>query len=90
MSLLVRGEVYSYTLVERDQALPDYVALAPYYQVLVKLVDGPMITSRLTDLGDEQVYIGMIVEMTTRLLGRDEDGRGLLKYGPAFRPIIGE
>lgn len=84
----ITGEIYSYTRVDREHALPDYVNIAPYYQVWVKIDGGPLVTSRLTDVGDEAIQIGSKVEMVTKLLGKDDDGRELLVYGMAFRAPI--
>ena len=43
----------------------------------------------MTDLGDEDVKIGMPVEMVTRRLRSDGDERGILVYGYKFRPVVG-
>jgi uncharacterized OB-fold protein len=63
---------------------------APYTVALVKLVEGPLITAQLTDLGDRQVEIGMPVEMVTRKIRSDGDERGMLVYGYKFRPVLGD
>jgi uncharacterized OB-fold protein len=55
---------------------------------LVKLEEGPVVTAQLTDLGDQDVQIGMPVEMVTRKLRSDGDERGLLVYGYKFRPVM--
>ena len=80
-----RGEVYSYTTI--FDAPAGYEATAPYTVALVKLVEGPIITAQLTDLGEEPVEIGMPVEMVTRRLRSDGDERGMLVYGYKFRPV---
>ena len=59
-----RGEVYSYT--HMSDAPAGFEESAPYTVALVKLVEGPLVTAQLTDLGDRQVEIGMPVEMVTR------------------------
>ena len=61
---------------------------APYTVALIKLDEGPIVTAQLTDLGDEDVRIGMPVEMVTRRLRSDGDERGMLVYGYKFRPAI--
>ncbi len=81
-----RGEVYSYTTVY--QAPGGYDETAPYTVALVKLEEGPLVTAQLTDLGDQEVRIGMPVEMVTRRLRSDGDERGLLVYGYKFRPAL--
>ena len=80
------GEVYSHTTV--FDAPKGFEYIAPYTIALVKLINGPMVTAQLTDLGDEEVYIGMPVEMVIRKLRDDDEGRGLLHYGYKFRPLL--
>ena len=81
-----RGEVYSYT--HMSDAPTGFEESAPYTVALVKLVEGPLITAQLTDLGDRQVEIGMPVEMVTRKIRSDGDERGMLVYGYKFRPVL--
>ena len=81
-----RGEVFSYTTIYDAPA--GYETSAPYTVALVKLDEGPVITAQLTDLGDDEVKIGMPVEMVTRRLRQDGDERGLLVYGYKFRPVL--
>ena len=83
-----RGEVFSYTTV--FDAPAGYEAQAPYTVALVKLEEGPVVTAQLTDLGDEDVAIGMPVEMVTRKLRSDGDERGMLVYGYKFRPRLSQ
>jgi uncharacterized OB-fold protein len=83
-----QGEIYSYTTVY--DAPKGFESMAPYTIALVKLINGPMVTAQLTDLGDEEVHIGMPVEMVTRRL-RDDGERALLVYGFKARPrLVGE
>jgi uncharacterized OB-fold protein len=80
-----RGEVYSYTKMFN---VPDgFLAQRPYTVALVKLEEGPMVTAQLTDISDEDVEIGMPVEMVTRKL-REEGDSGEIVYGYKFRPIL--
>ena len=83
-----RGEVYSYTTIYDAPA--GYEASVPYTVALVKLAEGPVITAQLTDLGADEVKIGMPVEMVTRRLRQDGDERGLLVYGYKFRPVLSQ
>lgn len=80
------GEVYAYTMVR--QAPAGFTEQAPYAVALVKLDDGPMVTAQLTDLGGQEPYVGMRVEMVTRKLRQDTDERGLIIYGYKFRPVL--
>lgn len=80
-----KGEVYSYTTIYEAPA--GFDETAPYTVALVKLVEGPVVTAQLTDLGDKPIEIGMPVEMVTRRLRSDGDERGILIYGYKFRPV---
>ncbi len=79
-----KGEVYSHTTV--FDAPAGFEESTPYTVALVKLEEGPLITTQLTDLQDKQVEIGMQVEMVTRRLRSASDERGMLIYGYKFRP----
>jgi hypothetical protein len=52
---------------------------------LIRLAEGPLITAQLTDVNEDEVKIGMPVEMVTRVL-REDGERGMLVYGYKFRP----
>ncbi|MBP8972331.1 MAG: Zn-ribbon domain-containing OB-fold protein [Anaerolineae bacterium] len=79
-----KGAVYSFTTVTAP-AEP-YEAYAPYVLALVQLDEGPMVTAQLTDL-DGEPAIGMRVEMVIRKLRTDGE-RGIIIYGPKFRPLL--
>ena len=100
-----RGEVWSFTIVTRDDAPEKFKDYTPYYPAIIQLEEGPLVTAQLTDLdwhwetvvidGEERqvkkihAQIGMPVEMVTRLLKEvGPKGRGLLIYGPKFRPLL--
>jgi uncharacterized OB-fold protein len=80
-----RGQVYSFTkVVDAPAGFEDN---APYTVALVQLEEGPMVTAQLTDVPDDQIKLGMPVEMVTRKLRTDGD-RGMLVYGYKFRPSV--
>lgn len=81
-----KGEVYSFTRM--GNAPSGYEEQAPYTVALIKLAEGPVVTAQLTDLGEDEVTIGMPVEMVTRKLRTDGDERGMLVYGYKFRPVV--
>jgi uncharacterized OB-fold protein len=81
-----KGEVYSFTLMGNAPA--GFEEQSPYTVALIKLEEGPVVTAQLTDLGDQEVQIGMPVEMVTRKLRSDGDERGMLVYGYKFRPAM--
>ena len=80
-----KGEVYSFTTVH--DAPQGYEGNAPYTVAIVKLEEGPRVTAQLTDVDNNQVGIGMPVEMVTRKL-REDGERGMLVYGYKFRPVL--
>jgi uncharacterized protein len=79
-----KGTVYSFTTVTTPGQ--EFEAYAPYQLALVKLDEGPMITAQLTDV-DGPVEIGMRVEMVIRKVRTDGE-RGMIIYGPKFRPLL--
>ena len=81
-----KGEIYSFTDIYNPPE--GFEETIPYTVALIKLDEGPLVTAQLTDLGDQQVEIGMPVEMITRKLRSDGDERGLLVYGYKFRPLV--
>ena len=81
-----KGEIYSYTTLHDAPA--GFEEQVPYTVALVKLVEGPMVTAQLTDLGEQAVEIGMPVEMVTRKIRQDGSKEGILVYGYKFRPVM--
>ncbi|MFO7695830.1 MAG: Zn-ribbon domain-containing OB-fold protein [Anaerolineae bacterium] len=80
-----KGTVYSYS---RVMAAPEgYEAFAPYFVALVALDEGPLVTAQLTDIDPDDVYIGLPVEMVTRVM-RQDGGKGLIDYNFKFRPVL--
>ena len=77
-----RGEVYSFTIMH--DAPTGYDEQAPYTVALVELDEGPLVTAQLTDVDQDDLEIGMRVEMVTRKL-REEGEDGMLVYGYKFR-----
>jgi uncharacterized OB-fold protein len=80
-----RGQVYSYTKVL--DAPSGFEDSAPYTVALVRLDEGPMVTAQLTDVAEDQIEVGLPVEMVTRKLRTDGE-RGMLVYGYKFRPSV--
>jgi uncharacterized OB-fold protein len=76
------GKVYSYSTVY--QAPAGYEEFVPYTVALVELDEGPLVTAQLTDVEQDEIEIGMPVEMVTRKL-REEGEDGLIVYGYKFR-----
>ena len=80
-----RGSVYSYATVYN--APEGFERYAPYVVALVKLEEGPLITAQLTDVDQDEIEIGMPVEMVTRKIREDGDD-GLVIYNYKFRPLL--
>ncbi len=79
------GEVYSFTTM---YSVPqNYEDQKPYTIALVKLAEGPIVTAQLTDVNNDDVHIGMPVEMVTRKI-REEGEEGQIIYGYKFRPVL--
>ena len=81
------GEVYSYSTIY--QGPNGYSEYLPYVVALVRLEEGPLVASQLTDTDPEQRRIGLPVEMVTRKLAEDGPG-GIVVYGYKFRPRLSE
>ena len=80
-----KGEVFSYSTIHQPPA--GFEKYGPYTVALVKLAEGPMVTAQLTDVDEEDVKIGMPVEMVTRAL-REDGERGMIVYAYKFRPVF--
>ena len=78
------GEIFSYTTIYDAPA--GFEHMAPYTVALVKLDEGPIVTAQLTDIDEDELQIGLPVEMVTRKLRTDGD-EGMIVYGYKFRPM---
>lgn len=80
-----RGELYSFSVLRQP---PDgYESLGIYAVGLVRLEEGPLVSAQLTDCAEEDLAVGMPVEMVTRRLA-DTGEDGVLVYGYKFRPRL--
>ncbi len=80
-----KGEIYSFSVLR--QAPENYDEDTPYPVALVRLDEGPLISAQLTDCGEDDLSIGMPVEMVTRCL-KDTGKDSVLVYGYKFRPVL--
>jgi scaffold protein (connect acetoacetyl-CoA thiolase and HMG-CoA synthase) len=78
-----RGEVFSHAEVAQAPFGFD----GPYVVALVRLDEGILVTTQLTDVEAPDVTIGMRVEMVTRRL-QEKGPDGLLVYAYKFRPAL--
>jgi hypothetical protein len=78
-----RGKVVTFTLVyEAPRGFADQV---PYLAALVRLDEGPLIATMLTDVDAEGVRVDMPVAMVTRRISADGE-TGPITYGYKFAP----
>jgi uncharacterized protein len=79
-----RGEIVAFSLViEAPGGFADQV---PYVAALVRLAEGPMVATMLTDVEPDDVRNGMPVEMVTRRISADGEA-GPIMYGYKFAPV---
>jgi uncharacterized OB-fold protein len=77
------GEIYSYTVIHVPSR--GFEFLKPYVMALVKLTEGPVLTSQIVDCDPEEVDIGQKVTLTFRRISVDGSS-GIIRYGYKFRP----
>ena len=82
------GTLYSFTLQKyRPPALFRMDDWAPYTIGLVELPEGIRVMGMLTGCRNDEVHIGMQLELTVDALYRDEEGREVLTY--KYMPCAG-
>lgn len=81
-----KGTVYTFTVIRSPPE--GFEVFAPYIVGIIKLDEGPLLTSQIADCDPEDVYIGMPVEVCFRKL-REEGKNGVICYGFKFKPIEG-
>ncbi len=78
------GKIYSYTVIHDPPA--GFKDLAPYVLALVRLDEGPLVLSQIVDVGQDEMKIGMSVQVVFRRIG-DVGRTGVLRYAYKFRPL---
>jgi uncharacterized OB-fold protein len=76
------GNVETFTIARL--ALPGSLVSAPYIIVQVKLPEGVVVPSVMTDVDPESVHIGMPVELVVEKSSTDKDGNDVMTF--KFRP----
>jgi uncharacterized OB-fold protein len=76
------GEVVTYTVIH--SAAKNYAMHTPYVLAIIKLDEGPRLTSQVI-CSPGEVSIGMRVRSVFRKLG-EESERGMIYYGTKFIP----
>lgn len=77
------GEVVTYTIIHSPPE--GFDTQAPYIMAIVKLDEGPNLTTQIVDCGLDEIHIGMRVEKVFRKIQEDGDA-GLIHYGFKFKP----
>ena len=78
-----KGEVVTYSIIRVGAT--GFEAMTPYVLAIIKLQEGPQLTSQIVDCEPESVKIGDKVEMVFRRIS--EDGKtGAIYYGYKFKP----
>ena len=76
------GEIVTYTIIHT--AAEGFEHQTPYALAIVKLDEGPRLTSQIIGK-PEEMKIGMRVKSVFRKLGQDSD-KGMIYYGTKFIP----
>lgn len=82
VALSSRGSLYTYTVVR--QSVPGFSV--PYLLGYVDLPEGVRVLGPLADLGEDEVHIGMTLDLATRPVGTSEEGHELIGY--VFQPAV--
>ncbi len=80
-----KGTIYSFSTIY--QALDTFDKDIPYSIALVKLEEGPLITTQLADISPDEIKIKLPVEMVIRKIYEDGE-HGPIQYGYKFRPVL--
>ncbi|MEE8402308.1 MAG: Zn-ribbon domain-containing OB-fold protein [Candidatus Hydrothermarchaeaceae archaeon] len=79
-----RGEIVTYTVIHT--AMEGFEGQIPYALAIVKLSDGPMLTTQIVDCEIGEVKVGMKVKSVFRKIQEDGEA-GLIHYGYKFKPV---
>lgn len=78
VELSQEGTLYTYTIVR--MAPPGWQGSVPYLLGVVKLPEGPRVTAELVDCSEGTVKVGMPMELTVRVGGKDKQGNEVVVY----------
>ncbi len=84
MKLEPKGEVVTYTVIH--SAPEGFEKQTPYIMAIVRLKEGPSLTTQIADCDIDEMKIGMPVEMVFRKI-RESGKGGPIYYGFKFRPL---
>ena len=78
VELTGEGVVTTYTIVR--QAPPGWQGDVPYLLGTVRVPEGPTIASEVVDCPEEDLKVGLPVELTMRVGGTDKEGNEIVVY----------
>lgn len=78
IELSKEGIVTTYTIVR--QAPPGWQGDVPYLLAAVEVPEGPRITAEVVDCPEEAIKVGLPVELTVRVGGKDKDENEVVVY----------
>ena len=84
VELTGEGVVTTYTIVR--QAPPGWQGDVPYLLATVRIPEGPHIASEVVDCPEEDLKVGLAVELTMRVGGTDKNGNEIVVYKWRPRP----
>ena len=84
VELTSEGVVTTYTIVR--QAPPGWQGDVPYLLATVRVPEGPHIASEVVDCPEEDLKVGLAVELTMRVGGTDKNGNEVVIYKWRPRP----
>jgi uncharacterized OB-fold protein len=64
----------------RSQAPPGWQGHVPYLLATVKVPEGPFVTTEVVDCPDEVIRVGLPMELTVRIGGKDKEGNDVVVY----------
>ncbi|MFQ5974774.1 MAG: Zn-ribbon domain-containing OB-fold protein [Candidatus Hydrothermarchaeales archaeon] len=79
------GEVLTYTVIH--VAPEGFERETPYVMAIVKLDEGPMVTTQMVDCDGDSIKIGMRVKSVFRKI-REGGEAGPIYYGYKFKPVL--
>lgn len=82
--LMPLGKIVSYSLIH--VAPYGFENFTPYPIALIKLTEGPVVLSQITDYEDKDLNIGTKVEAVFRKI-LAANNSGVIRYGLKFRPL---
>jgi uncharacterized protein len=87
-----KGEIITFTIIRTSAIDPESETLekaarnTPYFLAIIKLEEGPMLTSEIVDCDESEIEIGKGVEVVFRKI-LEKGEKGVIQYGYKFRLV---